>query len=198
MINLLPNEVKKNYAYARKNVSLRRWAIMFVFAFVGLMAIATYGLLDIQQSVSRYNKTVVTSEAMLQKENYTETQNKIKDTSGSFQLAVKVLEQEILFSKLIKQIGSSIPSNANLTGLNINQSQGAIDISAIATDYNTATQIQVNLDDPANKIFSKADIISITCNKDSASDPKYPCSVNVRALFSKDNPFLFINSKAKR
>jgi hypothetical protein len=55
--------------------------------------------------------------------------------------------------------------------------------------------VQVNLADPTNKIFSKADIVSITCSSSNALSPLYPCTVNVRALFVTNNPFLFINSK---
>ncbi|HYH36468.1 MAG TPA: hypothetical protein VD706_03145 [Candidatus Saccharimonadales bacterium] len=46
--------------------------------------------------------------------------------------------------------------------------------------------------DPKNKIFSKADIVSITCSDDNSD---YPCTINIRALFAPNNPFLFINNK---
>ena len=198
MINLMPPELKNSYGYARKNVALRRWVVAFVIAFVGLWGIATYGLLDFQQATSHHKETVAKSEKALESANYKQTQDEIEDISGSFQLAVKVLEQEVLFSQLLKQIASTIPAKSSLTGLNISQTSGAIDISAIATDYNTATQVQVNLADPENKIFSKADIVSISCGKEASADTKYPCGVNVRALFSPNNPFLFINSKEKK
>lgn len=197
MINLLPPELKKNYEFARRNVGLRRWVIAFVIAFVGLGALATYGLLNLQQSTRHYNQQISEAQAMLQKEDYAGTQKQVQDISNSFQLVVKVLGQEVLFSQLLKQIAAAIPANANLTGLTINQTQGGLDISAEATDYNTATQVQINLADPANQIFSKADIVSITCGKNQAN-PAYPCVVNLRALFSSNNPFLFINSKGQK
>ncbi|MGC1176796.1 MAG: hypothetical protein WA843_01890, partial [Candidatus Saccharimonadales bacterium] len=142
-----------------------------------------------------YKDQIATNEALLRKEKFAGTQTQIQDISNSFKLAVKVLGQEVLFSQLLKQIGTAIPPNASLTGLTIAQTQGGIDIAAIATDYTTATQVQVNLADPANKIFTKADITSITCDTANAQDPRYPCTVNIRALFAANNPFLFINSK---
>ncbi len=163
MINLMPPDVKKNYDYARKNVALRRWVITFLVAFTGLWGIATYGLLDMQHATSKNREAIAKGEAALESANYKGTQEEIKDISGSFQLSVKVLEQEVLFSQLLKQIAATIPPKSSLTGLNISQAQGALDISAIATDYSTATQVQVNLADPDNKIFSKADIVSINC-----------------------------------
>ena len=195
MINLLPPEVKSGYHYARRNVVLRRWVIICLVALIGLGALVTYGLLSLQRSTNHYNSQIATTEKLFQQENYSGTQTQVKDISNSFKLVIKVLGQEILFSELLRQIAAVIPYNANLTGLNINQTKGAIDISAVATDYNTATQVQVNLADPTNKIFSKADIVSITCGGLNVADPQYPCAVNIRALFASNNPFLFINSK---
>lgn len=196
MINLLPPEIKQGYGYARRNVALRRWAAIIVVTIVGLGAITTYGLLTIQQSSKHYDKQIASAEATLEKEHFKATQQRIKDINNSFKLVLKVLSQEVLFSQLLKQIAITVPTNANLTGLTINQSQTAIDISANATDYNTATQVQINLADPKNKIFSKADIVNINCA--STSNSAYPCTVTVRALFASNNTFLFINNKAAK
>lgn len=195
MINLLPSRVKDDYRYARSNITLRRWVVMFLLAFVGLGVIATFGLVSLQRSTTDYERQIASTEKQLEQENFDGTQKQIQDMSNSFKLVVKVLGQEVLFSELLKQIAASIPANANLTGLNISQSQAAIDITANATDYDTATQVQVNLSDPRNKIFSKADIVNVNCGAN-AANPRYPCTVNVRALFADNNPFLFINSKA--
>jgi len=195
MINILPRAVKDNYRYARRNVILRRWIAALMIAFVGLVVIATFGLLTIRQSTQQYEKEIANTEAVFKKDKFSETQTQVEAISSNFKLVVQVLGQEVLFSQLLKQIAATIPSNANLTGLNINQTQGGIDISAIATNYNTATQVQVNLADPANKIFSKADIVNINCSSTNAANAQYPCTVNIRALFAPNNPFLFINSK---
>lgn len=197
MINLLPPELKTGYLYARRNVVLRKWVTAFLIALIGLGALATYGMLTIKQSTVRYNDQIAATETAFQKEHSAATQKQVRDISNNFKLAVKVLGQEVLFSQLIKQIAAAIPNNANLTGLTINQTQGGIDISANATDYKTATQVQVNLADPKNKIFSKADIISITCN-DTSTTAGYPCTVNIRALFASNNPFLFINNNGAK
>lgn len=201
MINLLPPELKTGYSYARRNVGLRKWAIAFVIALAGLGALGTYGLISLRQAQTEYNDQIAATEALFKKENYAQTQKRIQEIGDSFKLVVQVLSQEVLFSQLLKQIAAAIPPRANLTGLNISQTQGAIDISANAVDYNTATQVQVNLADPDNRIFSKADIVSIDCNQDPSkgtTNAQYPCTVNIRALFANNNPYLFINSKAAK
>jgi hypothetical protein len=108
-----------------------------------------------------------------------------------------VLSKEILFSKLIQQVGAAMPANTSLNGLSINKVQGGIDLTASAVDYTAATQVQVNLSDAQNKIFTQADIVSINCSTGTSSstqDTTYPCTVTIRALFAKNNPFLFINN----
>jgi Tfp pilus assembly protein PilN len=195
MINLLPPEVKQDYRYARLNVSLRKWVLMFLGALIGLGIITTYGLFVLHSSAERYNRQIASYSDLFEKENFTGTQLQVQTISNDLKLVVKVLSKEILFSKLIKQIGASMPDGANLTGLQINQVQGGIDITAETTNYQTATQVQVNLADPANKIFQKADIESIKCNSTTAG---YPCTVDIRALFASDNPYLFINNKGSQ
>lgn len=195
MINLLPPDIKNSYKYARRNTRLRRWVVICLVALVGLGGLTTYGLLRLHQSTTDYQHQIAATEQLFKKENFSGTQKQVQDISNSLKLAVRVLSKEVLFSELIKQIGASMPNNANLTGLNINQVQGGLNITADATDYKTASQVQVNLSDPSNKIFSKADLESITCQNTTGANKKYPCVVIIRALFAKNNPFLFINGK---
>jgi Tfp pilus assembly protein PilN len=192
MINLLPPDVKTGYHYARRNYGLRKWVVMFAIAFVGLGALTTYGLLTIHESINHNNTQVSSAQAQLQKENLTSTEKQVQDVTSSLKLSVKVLSQEVLFSKLIQQIGAAIPDGAILSSLQITGVSGGLDLTADTTNYTTATQVQVNLASPSNKIFAKADIVSINCGQ-SGSNPAYPCAVTLRALFSTNNPFLFIN-----
>ncbi|HVV66909.1 MAG TPA: hypothetical protein VHB72_02455 [Candidatus Saccharimonadales bacterium] len=195
MINLLPADMKQNYRYARQNVALRKWVVMFLVALAGLGLITTYGLFALKQSANRYSNQIANYESLFKQENFSGTQQQVQSISNDLKLATQVLSKEILFSQLIKQIGASMPDRAYLTGLQINEVKGGLEITAEAPDYKTATQVQVNLADPSNKIFQQADIEDIKCNPD--SNPVYPCTVTVRALFSNNNPFLFINNGGK-
>lgn len=197
MINLLPPETKQDFLYGARNTTLLHWATAFVIGIVGLVLIATYGLVTIQRSTNSYANQVAIAEQQLAKQDLTGTEKQVKELSSDFKLVVQVLSKQVLFSKLLKQIATVIPSNTVLTGLNINQTSGGIDISAAAKDYETATQLQLNLQDPSNKIFSKADIVTINCTSTTQGNA-YPCTVQIRALFSNNNPYLFINSKGAK
>lgn len=197
MINLLPPDIKAGYHYARRNVGLRSWVIALFAALVGLGILATYGSLTLHQSTNDYTQQVAAANNQLQEEHLTQTEQQVKDMTGSLRLAVQVLSQEVLFSKLITQIGAAMPSGAILTGLDINQASGGLDLTASSTNYTTATQVQVNLGNATSGIFAKVDIISISCSANSSADPKHPCSVQLRALFNTNNQFLFINQGAQ-
>jgi Tfp pilus assembly protein PilN len=194
MINLLPPDIKSSYDYASRNVHALRWLVAFAIALVGLGAIGTTGFIYMQHLSKDYQSQISMKESSLKQQKLDETQKAAKDISSSLKLAVNVLSNEVLFSELLKQLGSVTPNNVRLSSLNISQTTGALDITAASTDYKAATQLQVNLADPANKIFSKADIVNISCASGDGSS-SYPCTVTIRALFAKDNPFLFINAK---
>jgi Tfp pilus assembly protein PilN len=198
MINLLPPTVKQEYRYAQHNLHLLRWIVLFGCALAGLAVISVGGIMYLQKSAEVYDKQIAASQDSLQKQHITATQKQVSDISNNLKLVVQVLSREVLFSKLLTQLGSAMPKDTILTNLSIAQTTGGIDITARTADYQSATQVQVNLADPANKIFSSADIQSINCIPKSGSSSDqlsgYPCTVVLRALFADNNPFLFINS----
>lgn len=194
MINLLPPQLKEDYGYARRNNSLLRIVTAFGIGIAGVALIVVAGLLYLQRSADTYNAQATEIEASMEAQNKDEIESNVQEISNRLKLAVQVLSQEILFSQLLKQLAVVTPNNVNLSSVSIDEFGGGIDIAAEALDYNTASQLQVNLADPQNKIFAKADIVSIVCEHDSTK--RLPCKVTVRALFTADNPFLFINGNA--
>lgn len=194
MINLLPPELKEAYRYAHRNVRLVRWTIACACSLVGLAGVSTFGLIYIQQTAHSYTAQIVSAEKSLKEQKLASTRAQVQDISGSLKLAVQVLSKEILFSKLLTQLATITPSKAVLTDLSISQAQRSIDVTALAGDYASATQLQVNLADPANKLFTKADIVTISCGGSASNDVNYPCTVTLRALFAENNPYLFINN----
>lgn len=195
MINLLPTDAKQHYSYARRNTRLLKWAALFAVSIAGVGFIVAGGLFYINQSINNTAKLNAKAQQSLKDQKMEETQKQVQDIAGNLKLAVQVLSKEVLFSKLVRQIGANMPPNAILSALQISKTEGAIDLSALAKDYKTATQVQVNLQDPANKIFEKTDIINVSCS--SRANPVYPCGITIRALFAKNNTFLFVNSNAR-
>lgn len=191
MINLLPPDVKESFYYARQNTSLLKWLAALVIAIVGVFIIILFGQVYITRATDQLVADIKQGEQSLQDQDLEATQTRVQEISDSLNLVVQVLSDQVLFSNLIQQVGAAIPEGAVLTGLTINQIDGGINLSADATDYDTATQVQVNLEDPANKIFASADLINVRCEENSG-DETYPCQINIRALFGENSQFLLI------
>jgi len=196
MINLLPPDVKESYAYARRNYHLYHWVVALGLGILGAIFITAFGFIYLDQSAKSYEKQVAVSEASLKAQNLTEVQKQVKDMSNNLTLASQVLSKQVLFSELLRQLNTILPRDTVLTNLTVSQAQNGVDITALSKTYESGTQLQVNLSDAKNKIFSQADIVSITC-PENPTNPAYPCAVSIKAQFAKDNPFLVSSPGAK-
>lgn len=189
MINLLPTDYKQSLHYARLNSQLLRWFSGLLCLGIVVASTLFVGQMYLVSETERYRESVAQSNQELKDLKLEETQEKIQAISGNLKLIVQVLSRQVIFSQLIQQIGVVMPAQAVLSDIEISKVEGGIDLTAQAKDYQTATQIQVNLTDPANKLFDKADIVSVKCEGDS----EYPCTIELRALFTNKNPYLFVN-----
>lgn len=199
MINLLPHELKEEYRYARKNRRLVKWASAIVLAIVGMAAITMSGVIMMNNTSGEYRIKIAETKAELESQNMASTQKQVTEISNNLKLMVAVLSKEVLFSKLLDRLGAITPPNTILTDLSISQTESAIDITAHTANYDAATQLQANLTDPNNQIFARADLVNITCastTNTTAKSVTHPCTATFRALFTDNNPFLFINAKA--
>lgn len=190
MINLLPKSLKKDILYARRNSQLAKLCALLGIVIAGVMIIGLAGIFYMDQSTKNIQQQVDSMTQELKSKKIDETQSEVESISNNLKLTSQVLSKQVLFSKLLKQIGAAMPQNTILTDLKIGKTDGGIDMTAIASDYNTASQVQVNLADPANKIFDKADLLNVTCGA-STADARYPCTTTIRARFAKDNSFTY-------
>jgi hypothetical protein len=191
MINLLPPEFKSGIMFARRNTVLRKWIFGLTCVLIGMFVFLAAGQLYIANTTSKYSKQVASAQESLKAQKLEETQKRLQDLSNNLKLIVQVLSREVLFSKLIKQVGAVMPPGSVLTSIELSKVEGGLDLSAAAVSYDTASRIQVNLQDPNNKLFDKVDIIQVSCA--TKSSDQLPCKITLRALFSKNNPYLFIN-----
>lgn len=195
MINLLPPETRENILFARRNTKLLRWSMALLMGAAGIVVVNVFGLFYIDQNTQNISQQVDISRQELKDKKLEETQKRVEELSGSLKLVTQVLSRQILFSDLLEQTGAVMPGGSSLAGLNISKVQGGIDLQAAAKDYQTASQVQVNLQDPNNKIFEKVDILGIVCAPTSVPSV-YPCNGSYRAMFTKNNPFLFLKTPA--
>lgn len=197
MINLMSPQSKEDVLYARRNAKLLKWILAVVISALGAFTILAFGQLYLTQSTRTYSQRIQEGQNQLRIQKLEETQNRVNEISSSIKLVIQVLSREILFSKVLRQVGAAIPSGAILTQLTINKVEGGIDLTFEAKDYQTGSQILVNLQDPTNKVFEQADIEQIECDPEIQSGRTYLCEVSIRALFGDNSPYLFINEGKK-
>lgn len=197
MINLLPPAYKKNLYYSRRNRTLLNWVFALSASLILILLIIGFGWLYLDQSVKNSAKSADEATKALKAQDVDSTIAKVDEISSNTKLVLQVLSKEVLFSKLLKQLGASLPPGTALESIQIEDLRGGLTIRALAKDFNSASQIQVNLQDPKNKIFKQADIDSINCVDN--TDPEqaqsiYPCKVQLKALFADNNEYVYIGA----
>jgi hypothetical protein len=197
MINLLPPEHATSIRYGRQNTTLRKWLIGMAAAILILVMIISSGWFYINRQSNSLQKGIDTTNQLLKAQNLSKVQADAKEITGDIRVINQVLGGEIRFSDLIQSIGRVMPSGAILSGLSISQVNGPLDLSVNTTNYNTAAQVAANLSDPKNGLFSKVDVVSVTCNQAGSSTPGtssiYKCTVGLKALFSADTKTKFLS-----
>lgn len=203
MINLLPPKEKEAIVFARLNVRLRHWIIGALVGLVGVALVVSAGNMLVGQTISDYDSTIATTKKRLENNKQQETLQEVKGIQESFKLVIDVLSREVLFSKILPRVGQVMPSGTVLEGLSLNtdSTETAFDITASAVDFTSGSQIQINLTDPANKLFSKADLVNVACKESEAESEKpaeYPCKVTMRVQPTESSQFLLISPSGKK
>lgn len=182
MINLLPPDYAMRIRFGRRNTVLRRWIAGVLVAMAGLLVIIAGGWIYINQQSLDLQRSLDSTNAQLQTQNLAKVQKDASEITGDIKVINLLFSSEIRFSKLIQDIGRVMPPNSVLSSLSLSKVNGPLDLSTGSKDYASAAQIAVNLNDPANGLFAKVDIVNINCGQD--SNTEYKCNGTFRALFS--------------
>lgn len=206
MINLLPSSVREDVTYARRNRSLLHWNVAIGSLLLGVCVLIVGGYVYLNQIITRYDKQVASARQSLEEQKLEETQARVQSISDNVKLINQVLSKQVLFSKLLKEFGSVLPRGTVLERLELTgETSGALDLTALARNFDDATQVSVNFADDKNDLFESVDTVSVACsdsssqqnNNDSLSST-YPCRINLRVLFNKKNSqFMLINTPSQ-
>jgi Tfp pilus assembly protein PilN len=162
MINLLPPSYATRIKYGRLNTRLRIWIIGALISIAGLILIFIGGWMYLDSQSQSLQKQLDTTNAQLKSQDLEKVKKDSAEITGDIKVINQILGSEIHFSKLIQDIGTVMPPNTALATLSLSgDNSGAIDLTANAVDNPAAAQIAVNLNDPANGLFSKVDIVDI-------------------------------------
>lgn len=158
MINLIPPELKQDIKYGKLNVTLVQYWVLLVMVLVMLVGLLIFGA------------QVVSTDQQALKESIAEKQLLLSEISGDVEAAKtlestvetigKLLEREVSFSQLIREIGAVIPVGANLSNLTLTGNESApLVIEAEVNSQELAAVVRENLE--KSDLFGFADIQSI-------------------------------------
>lgn len=195
MINLLPDVVKEEIVFGRRNLVLRRWILLVFIVVIGVGAMGVIGNMYINKNIKTMQSVAEITQARISSQNLESTQNDIKNLSNNFKTVTQLLSKQLLFSKLFVKIGGIIPNGAILSGITINDINSALDLNIASLTKDAANQSFINISDTKNGLFDKADLISINCSASTEKiTTKYPCTANIKVVMKADSSFYFLNS----
>ena len=121
MINLLPPDYKQNIIYARRNATLRHWALALVVTIFGALMIIGGGYIYMDQTIKANQKEVASAQKSLEEQDIEGTRKRLDEISANTKLILQVLSREILFSGLLRQLGASLPAGTSLEQIKIDK-----------------------------------------------------------------------------
>lgn len=160
MINLLPDQRKKEIAAGRINVIL--WRYCMVSLLLGMLLFAITGVFYAMLLNTR-NKAIAENQESQQKiAAYRDTQQQFNTLKKNIAVAKTILSKDISYSKLAITIGQAIPSGIVLQSLDLNAANFGkpTTLNAMGRSYDDALRLKSSLE--ASPIFHNVHIESVS------------------------------------
>lgn len=181
MINLLPEQNKRQLAAARTNTILGNYFLLVTLALVLLAGVFGYGLIaTLEQKAAADIQKTEADQAATQ---YAATRALAGDFNKDLQTAKTILGSDVSFSTVITNIAEHIPAGVILSDLSLDaatQQTAPITINARAKSYDLAVELKNKLE--ASDTFENVSLVSATKGVDGGT---YGVVVSVSAQFTK-------------
>jgi hypothetical protein len=182
MINLLPDEKKKEIRAGRVNVIIRGYIGMaaVAVAFVGIVLAGTYVTLNVSRS---------SAQARVDKnEQLTVNYNSVSSEADKFRsnlaTAKQILDKEVTYSSLILKIARAVPNGVVLDSLNLDSKTlgTPITLTAHARDKAAAQQLKSSFGNQP-QLFSDVHFEQLQFGGDNGA---YPVTVTLGLVINKE------------
>lgn len=158
---------------------------------IGVIAIAFIGQLYIKSNVTYINKTIESTNARIESQKLVEGQKEAETFASNLKTVNRLLEDQLLFSKIITSLGSVLPGGVTVLNIDFEDSDKALKLQLQGKDEQAVTQGFINLSSTENTLFTKADLENVDCSQEDT------CVATVTVLLNKDSDFYFLNSVKK-
>jgi len=181
MINLLPNEVKKQMRAARTNVTLLKYLFLLGCASAFLLLACSTSYVFIIANKPKVESNIKTDQT--ESVAYDAAKTQLNSFTTSFLNAKSILDQQVSYSNIITEIGAALPSGAIIENLSIVGSNldSPISLQVKAKSADDASKIKDNLQKSA--FFKDPSIQSVAAGQDNASD--YSVTIIIKLTINK-------------
>lgn len=180
MINLLPPEEKRELRAARTNSLLLRYNLLLMGA-VLFLALAI-GIAYVYLTAAKVNAETTITENKAKVADFSEVQTEADAFRSNLTTAKQILDNEVIYTKVILAIAALMPSGTVLDKLSLDsQTFGTqTTLSAQAKSYDDALRLKDSFQN--SPLFSNVHFQSIN----SGGQPPYPLTVNLNVTIKKD------------
>ncbi len=183
MINLLPQEEKKQFRAARTNTLLIRYNIALIgaMAFLGIAMAVVY----IYLGNAKANSEQIITDNKAKASGYAAVESQANIFRSNLAIAKQILGNEVTYSKVILAIANLLPAGTTLDKLTLDSTTFGTPttLSAQAKSYESALALKNAFQKSA--LFSDVHFQSITSNAGTQSGA-YPFTVNLDVTIKKD------------
>jgi Tfp pilus assembly protein PilN len=183
MINLLPDDYKKELRAARTNVMLFRYNIMTLAA-IGFLVLSC-GIFYVILTENKRSAEESNSANIAKANSYQDTKKQADEYRTNLLTAKQILANEVNYTDVIFGVTQLLPTGVVLDNLNLNSKDfgNQTIIAAHAKSYEAATKLKQNFEN--SKLFSNVYFQTINNSAGDSTNKDYPISVNVSVKINK-------------
>lgn len=182
MINLMPDNDKKELRAARVNTVLVRYIFIIVLAFLFLVMLLAGSYLLLGQTKQSALQLIDANETKAAV--YSSTKTQVDALSSSLTETRSILNQEVLYSNVLMNIGQQMPAGTVLEKVSLTAtsfSGSPMTLKAYAKTSDAAVTLRQNFQ--TSQIFSNVNFESVSDT--SGGIPGYPVTVSMTLTINK-------------
>lgn len=181
MINLLPDDAKKEIRAARTNVTLVKYMVMLGLGVVFLCLISVVVYFVIMDT--KTHAEAVVAENATKSTAYGSVRAQADSLRTSLASAKTILDKEVVYTKVITGIAAVMPPGVVLDSLNLSPSTFGTPITLQAFAKNTNAALALKSNFQQSPLFSNVTFISLANSVQGQAD--YPITVSLSLIINK-------------
>lgn len=177
MINLLPDNDKREIRAAHTNVILLRYNLLLVI--VAAFLLASCAIVYAALNAGKANAETTNQQNISRAAAYEPTKKQAEEYRKNLKVAKQILDNEVIYTDLVFAITNLLPKDTVLDDLMLNSSTFGANtiINAHAKNYEAATALKTAFEN--SELFQDVRFQAISATTGEGSNAQYPLSVTI-------------------